>query len=221
MGARSRKPQINRCHGTLGGAMVLSLLTGFGCGGDATGPTRLTETCGPYPDSATSPYILPYAVGTSHLIFQGNCTGGHNGDGRHSYDFVMTVGTPVLAARGGEVTQLRDTRPGDTGLPSDDNFLRILHADGTFATYTHIDRGSALVAVGATVRQADRIALSGNAGNTGGVPHLHFQVAPCPQRSVCGTSPITFRNTDPHPQGLRTGVRYPALPFTPDDDEGS
>ena len=62
------------------------------------------------------------------------------------------------------------------------------------------------------VMQGDWIASSGNAGATGGVPHLHFQVSSCKQRSVCGTLPVTFRNTDPNPEGLVLGRNYPARP---------
>lgn len=125
---------------------------------------------------------------------------------------MMPIGTPVLSTRGGEVVLLDDSHENGTGVRTDDNFLRIRHDDGSFATYTHIDTGSARVRVGDVVMQSDWIASSGNAGATGGVPHLHFQVSPCEQRSVCGTLPVTFRNTDPNPEGLKAGRDYPARP---------
>jgi hypothetical protein len=38
---------------------------------------------------------------------------------------------------------------------------------------------------------------------SGGIPHLHFHVAPCSEPVSCGTLPVTFRNTDANPKGLK------------------
>jgi hypothetical protein len=32
------------------------------------------SSCGPYPEQATSLYVLPYEVGTGHEMVHGNCT---------------------------------------------------------------------------------------------------------------------------------------------------
>ncbi len=54
----------------------------------------------------------PYQVGTSHKVIQSNCTppqapswNSHQAAGpwAYGYDFLMPVGTQILAARGGEV----------------------------------------------------------------------------------------------------------------------
>ena len=63
------------------------------------------------------------------------------------------------------------------------------------------------------MRAGDVVGRSGNTGNTGGVPHLHFHVSLCSEPADCGTVPATFRNTDPNPQGLIAGLAYPARPF--------
>jgi hypothetical protein len=56
--------------------------------------------------------------------------------------------------------------------------------------------------------------LSGNTGNTANKPHLHFSVTNCDPVSQgtaqCPTIPVTFRNTDPNPNGLQAGVAYTA-----------
>jgi hypothetical protein len=52
----------------------------------------------------TSPYVLPYAVGQSYFVDQGNCSppgNGHTGAAKFGYDFQMPIGTPIYArARG-------------------------------------------------------------------------------------------------------------------------
>jgi len=173
-----------------------------------------TESCGPFPDWQTSPYVLPYPVGTAYFVSQGNCsTGGHRGVYRHSYDFVMDIGTEVTAARAGRVEAIRmrfrNGQPGE----GESNWVKIRHADGTLAAYSHLTEHGALVKVGDRVAQGQPIARSGNTGNTGGLPHLHFHVCTCSEPVDCGTLPVTFSNTDPNPCGLIAGRSYTARPF--------
>jgi murein DD-endopeptidase MepM/ murein hydrolase activator NlpD len=116
----------------------------------------------------------------------------------------------VVAARAGEVVVAVDGRP-DIGDPeTGENVVIVVHQDGTRAFYSHLAQGSAEVGVGALVSQGQRLAASGNSGSTGGLPHLHFQVTPCPDRDACGTLPVTFRNTEANPKGLEAGVVYAA-----------
>ena len=53
--------------------------------------------------------------------------------------------------------------------------MRILHDDGTYAIYAHLNTNSIRVKPGDKVRRGQYIADSGNTGFSSG-PHLHFAV---------------------------------------------
>lgn len=211
-------------------ALVLAGLVA-GCDGDVTdesaterpaGGEPTTDdpqpACGPFGDWESSPYVLPYPVGRSHVVSQANCSGfGHSGFWTYGYDFIMEIGTTVTAARAGVVTVTYDgTEDGD---PAGTNLITIRHDDGTVALYSHLTLGGVLVRDGQRVEADDTIGLSGNTGNTGGLPHLHFSVHPCnglpglPFAGSCPSRPVNFRNTDPNPEGLESRRAYRARPF--------
>jgi murein DD-endopeptidase MepM/ murein hydrolase activator NlpD len=54
------------------------------------------------------------------------------------------------------------------------NYITIMHDDGSFAIYNHIKHNGGLVKIGDVVKKGDIIALSGNVGYSNG-PHLHFE----------------------------------------------
>lgn len=169
------------------------------------------QDCGPYPDWTSSDYLLPYRPGTSLVVSQGNCSiGSHQRAANHAYDFAMPIGTEIVAARAGTVVAVDDSAPDGTGLFADDNAVVVEHEDGTLASYVHIQQGGARVSEGEGVEAGQLIALSGNSGHTGGLPHLHLQVTTCGNRNVCGTEPITFSNTSANPKGLEVGRSYKA-----------
>lgn len=187
---------------------ALDLAHCFLIGGVANLPP---EECGPYTSSETSEYILPYRPGETSVISQANCgSGSHRGVVKHSYDFALPPGTEIVASRAGTVAGLIDVHPDDTGLPEHDNLVLLEHEDGSFTRYVHIAQNGALVTMGQSVAQGEPIALSGNSGATSGLPHLHFQAQSCPDRTICGTLPVTFRNTRAHPEGLELGQAYTA-----------
>jgi murein DD-endopeptidase MepM/ murein hydrolase activator NlpD len=101
----------------------------------------------------------------------------HKGRFEEAFDFVMPVGTPVLAAREGEVVRAvgHFTEGGARkGLAGRANVVTVLHADGTFANYVHLSP-QLDVKVGQRVAAGDVLGKSGNTGYTTG-PHLHFDV---------------------------------------------
>jgi murein DD-endopeptidase MepM/ murein hydrolase activator NlpD len=163
------------------------------------------ENCaGAYPAQESSPYVLPYAPSRSFQVATGNCEGEHRRDTfeQYAYDIEMPIGTPIVAARDGEVI-LVEERLTATRVWGLENAIDVRHADGTIASYVRLATNGALVDVGDRVERGQIIGLSGD-GHNGG-PLLHFQV-----RQAGGTIAITFRNTRPHPRGLIPGESYRA-----------
>lgn len=177
-----------------------------------------SNACGSFSDWETSDYVLPYPPGAAYEVNQGNCSGfGHNGIFLNGYDFIMNIGTPVSAARDGVVQHTNENIP--DGNRAGTNLIIIRHDDGTTALYSHLTINGALVEPGQAVRAGDVIGLSGDTGNTGGLPHLHFSVHVCGSLpglagSInCPSIPITFRNTQPNTFGLNPRVSYTADEF--------
>ena len=158
--------------------LVPALLLGCGGGGASGGAPEETAGCGPYPDEASSPYSLPYEVGTSSFVSQANCTDGSHKTGipdQYAYDFLMPIGTLITASRPGTVTRFYDGYADNTGVPGEENVVGITHTDGSVALYFHLAQDGALVELQQTVGTGEVIALSGNSGNSL-EPHLHVQV---------------------------------------------
>lgn len=134
-----------------------------------SGPTDLAI----YPPNDTSPYKLPWKAGISRFVAQGNRSfTSHRGYHLYAWDFVMPIGTEVLAAREGRVVEVVDSFDG-IGLNA--NYVTIQHPDGNSSVYAHIKHLGSLVKVGEIVRRGQPIALSGMVGQAPG-PHLHFYV---------------------------------------------
>ena len=194
-----------------------------GCGSSPNAPDSpdSVETCTGFGDWQQSPYVLPYAVGASFFVDQGNCSppgNGHRGVTRFGYDFLMPIGTPFYAVRSGIVTGIEqshfDGQVADAGF---DNLIVITHDDGTTALYGHLTHLGAVVKGAERVTQGQLIGFSGNTGNTANKPHLHLSLASCDPyargTANCPTLPMNFRNTGANPEGLTQGRSYVALPF--------
>jgi len=91
----------------------------------------------------------------------------------------MPVGTDIFAARGGIVFDVAASNFRGGLDPERDgpaaNVVRILHDDGTYAVYAHLNTNTIRVRPGDLVRRGQYIADSGNTGFSSG-PHLHFAV---------------------------------------------
>lgn len=176
----------------------------------------LNESVGNYPDQETSDYAIPWLPGETYSVGQGNCTTfSHSGvQQRYAYDFLMPIGTTIVAARSGFVSAVASHFPDNTGTPREENYLIIEHDDGTAARYVHLTTDGILREVGEFVDQGEPIAISGNTGNST-EPHLHFDVlntACLPHEDFhCRAIPINFRNTSPHENGLIEGEIYTAF----------
>lgn len=125
-------------------------------------------------------YRLPFAAGTNVRISQGYNGGlSHTGLSAYAVDFSVAIGTPVYAAREGEVVGVEVGY--DLGGPYPEfrpymNYVNIRHTDGTLGNYYHLKLGGAAVKIGDTVKKGQLIAYSGNTGYTT-APHLHFSVS--------------------------------------------
>lgn len=124
--------------------------------------------------------------------------GTHSGYGKYCYDLIIAdergsmvrpgttgkanedffgFGAPVHAVRDGVVDEADDGdpdgRPGVVQYQNDGNFVRVRHADGTFASYVHLKNGSLRVQPGQKIRAGQPIGALGNSGMSVS-PHLHF-----------------------------------------------
>lgn len=96
-----------------------------------------------------------------NFTYDGVALKGHNG-----IDIYMPVGSTILAADAGTVTNV-DFLPGGYG-----NWVRVTHRWG-HSDYAHLNK--ATVRQGQQVAKGDMLAESGNTGNSTG-PHLHFSI---------------------------------------------
>ncbi|GAA1507668.1 M23 family metallopeptidase [Streptomyces albidochromogenes] len=106
---------------------------------------------------------------------------------KHSgQDFAVPVGTPVDAVHGGTVVKAGPNGGGDG--PAYGNAIVIKHSNGTYSQYAHLSKIQ--VTPGETVKTGERIALSGNTGNSSG-PHLHFEIRTTPNYGTA-INPVSF-----------------------------
>ncbi|MBX9397753.1 M23 family metallopeptidase [Streptomyces sp. TRM72054] len=110
--------------------------------------------------------VKGYTLSASYAQAGGMWQSTHSGQ-----DFAVSTGTKVVAAHGGKVVKAGGNGAGDG--PAYGNAVVIKHGNGTFSQYAHLSRVD--VKVGQIVATGQRIALSGNTGNSSG-PHLHFEI---------------------------------------------
>ena len=127
------------------------------------------------------PYRAPFAVANTYPITQAypKVATHTTQDSYHAVDFAMPIGTDIMAARGGVVFDVAASNFSGGLDPARDgpkaNVIRILHDDGTYAIYAHLNTNSIRVRPGDRVVRGQYIADSGNTGFSSG-PHLHFAV---------------------------------------------
>ena len=134
------------------------------------------------PDTIHDPaatYRLPFQGGQAITIGQvagGKITTHTDPGSRFAIDFVVPVGTPILAARKGRVVDIDQgyiEGGKDSSLKA--NHILILHEDGTLGVYSHLSPNRITVTFGQWVDAGTLIGYSGNTGYSTG-PHLHFAV---------------------------------------------
>jgi len=125
-------------------------------------------------------YRLPFAAGANVRVSQGYNGGlSHKGLSAYAIDFSLPIGTPIYAAREGDVVGVDVSN--NLGGASPEyrpymNYVNVRHSDGTLGNYYHLKLGGTAVKIGDTVKKGQLIAYSGNTGYTT-APHLHFSVS--------------------------------------------
>ncbi|MFF9149885.1 M23 family metallopeptidase [Streptomyces sp. NPDC014861] len=128
--------------------------------------------------------VTSYTLSASYN--QGGAMWAHKHSGQ---DFAVPVGTPVKAAGAGTVVKAGPNGGGDG--PAYGNAIVVKHANGTYSQYAHLSKIK--VHVGQKVGAGQKIALSGNTGNSSG-PHLHFEIRTTPNYGSA-VNPAAFLRT--------------------------
>ena len=127
------------------------------------------------------PYRAPFAIASDYPVTQAYPdVSTHNTlDSFYAVDIAMPIGTDIFAAREGTVFNVAGDNFTNGLDPERDgpaaNVVQILHDDGTYAVYAHLNWNSIRVRPGDRVTRGQYIADSGNTGFSSG-PHLHFAV---------------------------------------------
>ncbi|MFJ2215479.1 M23 family metallopeptidase [Streptomyces sp. NPDC101062] len=113
--------------------------------------------------------------------------GGSMWSHKHSgQDFAVPIGTVVHAAHKGVVVKAGPNGAGDG--PAYGNAIVVKHKNGTYSQYAHLSKID--VRIGQAVTTGQKIALSGNTGNSSG-PHLHFEIRTTPNYGSA-VDPVPF-----------------------------
>ena len=102
----------------------------------------------------------------------------HIGNLRNAVDFFVPQNTPILAGEDGLVIFVQDDSNVGGPYPfcwNYTNFSVIMHSNGEYSRYDHLEYGSAKVRVDQQVHAGQEIARVGMTGYAF-IPHLHFQI---------------------------------------------
>lgn len=110
--------------------------------------------------------VRKYEISASYAQAGGMWRSAHSGQ-----DYAVPNGTKVMAVHGGTVVKVGGDGAGDG--PAYGNAVVIKHGKGTYSQYAHLSEVD--VRPGQTVSTGQKIAASGDTGNSSG-PHLHLEI---------------------------------------------
>ncbi|WP_189220688.1 MULTISPECIES: M23 family metallopeptidase [Streptomyces] len=171
---RSRLPRTSllRLRTAAVAVGVGASVVGVGGGVAVAGTAVPAAAAKAVPAAATEKAVSWVTPVEDYTLSAGYAQAGSMWTSTHSgQDFAVPSGTPVLAAHGGTVVKAGGNGAGDG--PAYGNAVVIKHSNGTYSQYAHLSRID--VKAGQVVGTGQRIALSGNTGNSSG-PHLHFEI---------------------------------------------
>ncbi len=119
---------------------------------------------------------VPFGCGLKFPVSQAHDVGSHRNNDVYAWDFRMPEGTPISAARDGQVRMARgDSTEGacSESAAGKSNYIVIAHGKGYETQYLHLSR--VIVKPGQKVRAGELLGYSGKTGWSCG-PHLHFKV---------------------------------------------
>lgn len=155
-------------------------------------------------------YLLPFRHGTKMKVIQGyDGKVSHSAWQSYSVDFNLPEGTEIFAARGGTVVDTKDDSDiggWDESFAKYGNYILVLHDDGSFASYYHLQKNGSLVKPGDKITAGQLIGYSGNTGRSD-TPHLHFMVYR-PIYTNEETFPTLFATGKPNAEYLQEGRYY-------------
>jgi len=128
--------------------------------------------------------------GTDNFINEGTYdSNGKPHSGRYSsnncVDIIAKTGTPVYSIMEGKVITIKEVKDKNGNYTSFGIYIEIQHPpyppsnpSGPISLYAHLNPGSVSgLKVGDKVDAGQQIAQVGSTGNTGGTPHLHFEIS--------------------------------------------
>lgn len=140
---------------------------------------KINKTAPLITSGANGIYYLPWEKGYSHYVSRAGS------DHANQIDFVMSKGTPVLAARSGYIRKIVETYTRYGCTDSLLNYANMVVIEdtttGEWSYYLHLDTNSVpdSLYVGKYVKRGTLIGKAGNIGKTcgsNGGYHLHFEV---------------------------------------------
>ena len=157
---------------------------------------------------------LPF-IGKRYISCGPGCSQWHKNKSSEAIDYVMPIGTPVLASYSGWIAW-HGWVNGGWG-----NLLKISHGSGYVSWYAHLSSFRANMWNGQGVSTGCLQAYSGQTGGTSTGPHLHFEVRLNDQSVWIRTLPTTkWYSGDPNNpcqpagsnDGYATGPTSPCYP---------